>query len=96
MKLKILALITALFLFAGCAAGISPAPGINIGFNARPDAVGVEFDVNPISAGCSLSKLVSWKWAEDQVCPMVEAPQIPHLDENVEAAPKVGGTATDA
>lgn len=72
----------------GCAAGLSPAPGINFGFSAQPGSVGVGVDLNPISAGCEMAKLISWNWAENSLCPKVPNPIIPRVDENPATTPQ--------
>ena len=56
------------YLTVGCAAGISPAPGINIGFDARPEMDGVSADVDPKAAGCEFGKVTSWNWLENLLC----------------------------
>lgn len=52
----------------GCAASVSPAPGFEIGFDARPEMVGVTADVDPKAAGCEFAKATSWNWLENNLC----------------------------
>ena len=56
------------FLLVGCAASISPLPGIEVGFDARPELVGVRADVDPKAAGCEFAKATSWNWLENTLC----------------------------
>ena len=57
------------FLLVGCAASISPLPGVEVGFDARPEAVGGNVSINPQAAGCEFARATSWNWLENQVCP---------------------------
>ncbi len=52
----------------GCAASISPVPGVEVGFDADLDRVGGTVAIDPISAGCETAKAVSWNWLENQLC----------------------------
>ena len=56
------------YLTVGCAASISPAPGVSVGFDARPEMVGVSADVDPKAAGCEFAKVTSWNWLENTLC----------------------------
>lgn len=52
----------------GCAASVSPVPGVEVGFDARPEMVGVSADVDPKAAGCEFAKATSWNWLENTLC----------------------------
>ena len=91
MKLKlIIATIALAFGLQGCATAVSPVPGVNIGLEAGLDGIGFEADVNPLSAGCSFMRAVSWNWGENQLCPSVDAIEIPRVGfEEPEATPTI-------
>ena len=57
------------FLLVGCAASISPVPGVEVGFDARPEAVGGNVSINPQEAGCEFAMATSWNWLENKICP---------------------------
>jgi hypothetical protein len=57
------------YLLVGCAASISPLPGVEVGFDARPEALGGSISIDPRAAGCETAKAISWSWLENQVCP---------------------------
>lgn len=73
-NLKMAALSVVMLLMLGCATSVSPIPGLDIGFSARPEAVGFNLGVNPVTTGCELAKLVSWNYMENLICPKVEGP----------------------
>jgi len=52
----------------GCATSANLADGIRVDLSAQPDAVGVGLELDPLAAGCSFARAVSWNWAENQVC----------------------------
>ena len=52
----------------GCAASVSPIPGVEVGFDANVDAVGGTVAIDPKSFGCEMAKLVSWNDAENKLC----------------------------
>tara|TARA_R110002126_G_scaffold13966_4_gene59472 strand:+ start:2352 stop:2576 length:225 start_codon:yes stop_codon:yes gene_type:complete len=66
--MKLITIALALLAFAGCAASISPVPGVEVGFDARPEMVGVSADVDPKAAGCEFAKATSWNWLENTLC----------------------------
>lgn len=52
----------------GCAASVSPIPGVEVGFDANLDAVGGTVAIDPKAAGCESAKAISWNWLENQLC----------------------------
>lgn len=71
---KLIASTIAITFLAGCSFNASPVPGLDIGVEAKPDAVGVEFDVNPWAIGCEFGKVTSWNFLENKLCPEVPIP----------------------
>ncbi len=66
--LLLLALGFVLGLGVGCAASVSPVPGMSIGFDLAPDNLGTTLQINPLVTGCVVSKSISWNWAEKMFC----------------------------
>jgi hypothetical protein len=60
----------------GCAASVSPMPGVELGFDADVDQVGGTVAVNPKDFGCEMAKLISWNAAENALCEP-KAPEAP-------------------
>ena len=67
-------------LLVGCAASVSPMPGVEVGFDADVDQVGGTVAVNPKDFGCEMAKLISWNAAENALCEP-EAPEAPAAPE---------------
>tara|TARA_S200002703_G_scaffold119851_1_gene105588 strand:- start:493 stop:729 length:237 start_codon:yes stop_codon:yes gene_type:complete len=72
MKLRLAAIVAALFLTVGCATSTNLADGIRVDLSAQPDSVGFGLDISPLDAACTFSRAVNWDWAEGEVCPAPE------------------------
>ncbi len=66
--LMLLALGLVLSLGSGCAASLSPIPGMSVGFDLAPDNFGVGIEVDPLVTGCKVAGVISWNWAENMFC----------------------------
>lgn len=75
MKLRLAAIVAALFLTLGCATSANLADGIRVDLSAQPDSVGFGLDISPLDAACTFSRAVNWDWAEGEVCPDDGPPQ---------------------
>ncbi len=66
--MRLILTLIAIVTLSGCAASISPVPGIEVGFEANPKNVGGTLNVDTKAAGCEGAKAISWNWLENQLC----------------------------
>jgi hypothetical protein len=66
--MKMILTAIAILALSGCAMTLQPVPGVEIGFDASPEAVGGTVAIDPKAAGCESAKAISWNWLEKQLC----------------------------
>tara|TARA_R110000824_G_scaffold238429_2_gene427222 strand:- start:6845 stop:7081 length:237 start_codon:yes stop_codon:yes gene_type:complete len=66
--MKIFLATISILTLTGCAAALSPMPGVEIGVAADLDRVGTTFSFDTKALGCEAAKLVSWNDAENSLC----------------------------
>ena len=66
--MRILAILILSLGLAGCATNFKATDGIEIGFEADAQSVGVGFEFDVFDVGCSLADAVSWNAAENMLC----------------------------